>query len=270
MDDWQEAAFSQRHVHNRLHVKGGRGKHSEFDVQRTLGTFEVECAAARKLRPGAGSGTDAKLEIYCLDTAGTALYAELDFPQVLHAVVLLTASRKTMNATVKALVEDTNGRQEQTGTNNGNEERSDHDNEEGDGEDEEAEEQKESIQRRADEDDSSSDEYTADAGDRDSIRADRIRRFEKNSFRVPKFWMKWQGQRLTRPESTDVNVGTESTSRPICGDGYLIFNGNVCGKFQGTLSCEELEWKNVKLKGQAIRKQPPRDFNMEWQSFEQG
>lgn len=279
MNDWQEAAFSQRHVHNRS-AKTGRSKHAEFDVQRTLGSYEVECAAARKLKPNAGVGMNSKLEIYCLDTAGHALYAELVIPEVLHAVVLLTASRKTMKKTIARLEEQFVGTQE--GEPEGQAANSEANRV--DGPDEDGGAQVESHKRSAGRANYSEDDNDEDAEDDDdggkeasdsehkvSNRAHRIKKFEKNSFRVPKFWLAWQGHVLTDVKDMAVTGGSKSSHAPpniIQGDGYLVFKANICDKFQGTLTCQELGWKNVKWTGRAIRKQPPRDFEMEWRTVD--
>ncbi|KAF2768389.1 hypothetical protein EJ03DRAFT_328418 [Teratosphaeria nubilosa] len=82
------------------------------------------------------------------------------------------------------------------------------------------------------------------------IEDDRINRraqaFEKNSFRNPKFWLRWQG-RVRDPEA-----GDEAKDALDSDKGYLIFSSNDCERFEGTISCSRLDWDNVKLQGWKI------------------
>jgi len=237
MADWEDAALSNRHMHNRV-GRHGRAKHGKsggaFDARKTFGTYEVKCPAAAKLATSdADSAQAAKLEIYTLNYGGNALLAELFLPQVLHATVLLAGSRKTMNAVVRDLEAAREGSEEDmdAGTEAGPT-RSDRDEDDGD-EDEEHTQPYEDPTNRV------------------------VREFEKNSFRSPKFWMRWQGQLLQ--SSTDSSV-TDSTSGP----GYLIFSGNSCDKFQGTFTCQQLGWHNVKVSGWKTASRSARDFAVAW------
>lgn len=69
--------------------------------------------------------------------------------------------------------------------------------------------------------------------------------FEKNSFRNPKFWMCWRG--TVRKDKDDTPIGEKNM-------GYLVWKSNRCEQFEGTISCDTLGWRNVKLKGHRIRK----------------
>jgi hypothetical protein len=63
--------------------------------------------------------------------------------------------------------------------------------------------------------------------------------FEKNTFRTPKFWMTW---RSTNPS------GTSDTHRSA----YLIFTGNDCQRFEGTITSSAHDWDNLKIRGRKI------------------
>lgn len=235
MDDWQDVAFSNRHVHNRgtrkTHgAKGGQG----FNVRRTFGTYELKCPAASKAALSTNeAGRAASLEVYCLSPMGDALIGELHFPGVLHATVLLAGSRKTLNAAVKEAQARPEIEQEVS-------------------EEVNAPENRDAAEENSDQ----HDEEDADADDDDS-EAPQISKpavFEKNTFRSPKFWMKWQGHVLSKPDIDTV----------ITDSGYLIFSGNSCDKFQGTISCELLEWDNVKVQGWKTSSKSERDYNIDW------
>ncbi|CZT22096.1 uncharacterized protein RCC_07965 [Ramularia collo-cygni] len=116
----------------------------------------------------------------------------------------------------------------------------------------------EDAQAEGDENAADEDELPEDE-DNESDQDDRKERqkaaeFEKNSFRSPKFWLKWQGQLLTD--------GAEEEF--ITDGGYIVFSGNACEKFDGTLSCEKLGWKNAKVSGWKIKGMSARDFEIEW------
>lgn len=66
--------------------------------------------------------------------------------------------------------------------------------------------------------------------------------------------MKWQGRLLNEAAEDEV----------VTDDGYIVFSGNACEKFHGTLSCEGLGWKNVKVTGWKIKGMNARDFEIGW------
>ncbi|KAI5365211.1 hypothetical protein Slin15195_G047480 [Septoria linicola] len=271
MDDWQEAALTNRHLHNRV-GKHGRGKGGKsnggFDVQKTLGTYEVKCHAAGKLVKENGSSTGiGKLEVYHLNEAGNALVGELFLPEVLHGTVLLTGSRKTMKAVVRSFEfqEEVESDTENAGVDAevGIERQSLDDSLAGEG-----------AKEEAGEGDAEEEEHTGvEAEDREERS---YKEFEKNSFRSPKFWMKWQGQilaalsdrRQSPPSEGGDRLGDQvPVSEAVMTDkGYLVFASNNCEKFQGTLSCEALEWDNVKVQGWKLRNHTARDFEVHWET----
>lgn len=236
MDDWQDAALSTRHMHNRI-GKQGRGKggrsNGAFNVQRALGTYEIKCPAAEKLprAEGLGMPAPAKLEMFNLNDLGNALVGQLIIPEVLHGTVLMAGSRKTLKVAIENLQED--------GAEN---------------EEVEVLESESSIKAnddpiRADGSNEDSDELIEDPHDR-------VDEFEKNSFRSPKFWLKWQGQVTALSEEPAEDFVTDT--------GYVVFSGNTCEKFSGTLSCASLDWNNVKITGRKITSRPARDFTVHW------
>jgi hypothetical protein len=66
--------------------------------------------------------------------------------------------------------------------------------------------------------------------------------FEKNTFRSPKFWMTWHSS-STVDKSTDSDVKRSA---------YLVFTGNDCQRFEGTISSSALDWDNLKIQGRKI------------------
>lgn len=236
MADWEDTILSNRHVHNQVgrHGRANGKSGSTFDVRRAFGTYEVKCPAAAKLAASeAANVPPAKLEIYTMNDSGNALIAELILPHVLHATVLLAASQKTMTTVVRGLEADTERQIE------------------------EVEPERSGFPRSSDLADSGEgDDEPNMQPDEDPVER-RVREFEKNSFRSPKFWLRWQGQLLQ--SSTDhlaVDLVTNS--------GYVIFSGNDCGKFQGTFNCEQLDWDNVKISGWKTASRSARDFAVAW------
>ena len=223
MSDWEETALNNRHIHNRVGKQGRNGRKGggQFDVHRTFGSFEIKCPAADKLKPPESeSNQAARLEIYNLNDAGNALICEIFLPNAIQANVLLAGSRKMLNAAVKQSIAASVFEADQEEVEFG------HDREAG----EEAED---------------SNENESD----DQSRDNRIATFEKNSFRSPKFWLRWQGHSLQAQEDT-----------LLTDFGYIIFAGNSCEKFQGTISCKELDWDNVKITGWKTSSESARDF----------
>lgn len=237
MADWEDAALSNRHMHNRV-GRQGRAKNGKsgraFDARKTFGTYEVKCPAAAKL---ATSDTDsmqaAKLEIYTLNDGGNALLAELFLPQVLHATVLLTGSRKTMNAVVRELQAATEGSVKDMDV------------------------ETQAGPTMSARDDSGENEDEEHIRPCDDPANGVVREFEKNSFRSPKFWLRWQGQLLQSLTDHPVTYFTSGT-------GYLIWSGNGCDKFQGTFTCQQLSWDNVKISGWKTASRSARDFAVAW------
>lgn len=265
MDEWQETQFSHRHIHNRAsrHNHGkSRGKgNAPFDVNRTFGTYDIKCPAADKLSRGGPN----KLDAYTLNEERNAVVGDLRLGSVLSGVVILTGSRKVMGKVIGGLKKERRENEE------GDEEEDEEGTREGNG-DEVGDEDERHGQTRSDaRDGEQSQESTDDEeddgdddDDADNPANQRIQQFEKNSFRSPKFWMKWQGHVTTlTPTSTSTSqTSTPNPPKVVTDNGYIVFSGNQCDRFQGTISCEVLGWNNVKISGWKVKGQNARDFDL--------
>jgi hypothetical protein len=232
MDDWQDAAFSSRHMHNRVGRSGGRGtgkskRNSAFDVRKTFASYTCKCPAWHKLSsaPDHSSDQTASLELYRLTDNSQGVVGQLSLPGVLQAAVILAASRDSLQRIVAELEPTTQG---------DNVEAVENDEDDEDGEDGEA---------------SDSDHDTSDEG----TEPDRFGLFEKNSFRSPKFWLHWNG-----------DLSTRASSKHEAGLGYIVFTGNDCRKFKGTLNCVSLAWKDVSFSGHRIAARSESDVPVVW------
>lgn len=231
MDDWQDAAFSSRHMHNRVNRNGGRGggksKRNTFDVRKTFGSYECKCPAWHRINSESGSsGQHAVLELYRLTENGQGVVGELSLPGVLQAAVILAASRKSLQGILSELepVKPTEEDEKATESTNNTDEIA------GSEQDEDSDEEEEPV-------------------------PDRFETFEKNSFREPKFWLQWNG--MLSPTSTE-------SEKAESGLGYIIFPSNDCKKFKGTLNCASLEWKDVALSGYKIAPRSESDIPVAW------
>ena len=56
--------------------------------------------------------------------------------------------------------------------------------------------------------------------------------------------MKWKGMPAIDNDEKSDQVETDM--------GYLIFANNECDKFEGTITCPSLDWKQLKLKGRKV------------------
>ncbi|KAI5238376.1 hypothetical protein E4T43_07461 [Aureobasidium subglaciale] len=209
-NDWQETAFSTRHMHNRQNrnnpSKGsGKSKRNTFDVYNESKT------------EGEEEEKDAVLELYRLTRDGRGVVGEIALPGVMRAAIVLVASRKVLKEFLESV--------EVVEENEAEEGEQDDGEEEDDQEDEEESEEEQ----------------------------DRFETFEKNSFREPKFWLRWNGV-----------VSSEGTEQAESGLGYIIFPSNDCRKFKGTLNCASLEWKDVALSGHKIAPRSESDIPVAW------
>ncbi|CBX99823.1 hypothetical protein IAQ61_002945 [Plenodomus lingam] len=225
-DDWQDAAFSTRHMHNRV---GGHGKSSRtkaFDVQKVFGSYSVKCAAWQKRIDTSAknlSDQSSGLEFYRLTENGEGVIGKLVLPFVLNAAVILAASRASLQRTVADVEDD--GIEEDTD---------------------------------APTIDSLPEDSEGDP-DQNTFATDRFSTFDKNSFRSPKFWLQWSGTPMT--EGTSV---PEHTADVGSGLGYVVFTGNDCHKFKGTLNCAALQWKDVAITGHKITSRSATDIPVVW------
>lgn len=234
MDDWQDAAFSSRHMHNRVNRNGGRGggksKRTAFDVRKTFGSYECKCPAWHRINSEGGSSDQhAVLELYRLTENGQGVVGELSLPGVLQAAVILAASRKSLQGILSEL-EPVNPQQED-------------------------EKPSESANTTDETGDWNQDEDSDEEESEQEPEPDRFETFEKNSFREPKFWLQWNG--MLSPTSGE-------PEKAELGLGYIIFPSNDCKKFKGTLNCASLEWKDVALSGHKIAPRSESDIPVAW------
>lgn len=291
--DWQDAAFNTRHLHNRLDRGGQSGNtRHEFQVRNTFGTHLVKCATLDKLQgsstaarnkngggsgamtasktrrssssgssKGKGSGSkDIVLDIYRLTDDKDGLLGALRCPGVFEATVVFAGSRKGLWQITHGLGRDdlasstallaTNGsRRGSKAGDDGDQE----DTSEDDGDDD-------------DDDDDEEEEKEADGpSSREARQRRRVANFEKNSFRQPKFWFRWQGHVVDQDDLPPAlaGLGVAGGSK-VHGSGYVVFSGNDCKRFQGTLTSEQLAWNNAKMTGFKTKPQPERDFEIQW------
>lgn len=218
-DDWQDAAFSSRHMHNN---RGAKSKRANFDVRKTFGSYEVKCSAWQKL-DNAVMGLFASLEIYRLTENKEGVVGVLTLPGALRAAVVLAGSRQSLRTTVESFEETSD-------------------------DDEENEEDEE-------EDDEPS-----------SPSQLRFETFEKNSFRSPKFWFRWSGAPTIDKASASPKTGklSSSVAEIESGLGYIVFAGNDCRKFKGTINCAQFGWKDVALTGHKIAARSESDVPVAW------
>jgi hypothetical protein len=215
-DDWQDAAFSSRHMHNRTQ-RGSKSK--RFDVRKTFGSYSIKCAAWQRL-DDVSSDASASCELYRLTENGEGVVGELALPGALRAAVVLAGSRESLRRTV----EDMEGGDDE------------------DGDEEEDDEESEELPK--------------------SPMQARFETFEKNSFRSPKFWLRWSGT----PNAQEDSKGAGSSDAAVLdtGLGYIVFSGNDCQKFKGTLNCAALSWKDVALVGHKIAGRSESDVPVAW------
>ena len=213
-DDWQDAAFSSRHMHNR-NQRGSKSK--RFDVRKTFGSYEIRCPAWQKL-DGVSSDASATLEAYRLTENGEGVVGELALPGALKAAVVMAASRESLRRTIEELEGEEDGDEDES-------------------EDEESDELPESPQQT------------------------RFETFEKNSFRSPKFWLRWSGIPTPQEDPKAAKSGNASLDTGL---GYVVFSGNDCQKFKGTLNCSALGWKDIAINGHKIAGRSESDIPVFW------
>ncbi|KAL5117315.1 hypothetical protein ACEQ8H_004760 [Pleosporales sp. CAS-2024a] len=236
-EDWQDAAFSSRHMHNHGGTLQSK-RSSTFDVRKTFGSYQIQCAAWQRLATtvGASSSADkgAVLELYRLTENGEAVVGQLSLPAALEAAVVLAASRESLRRTVEALEEE--------------------ENEEDEDEDEEEEEEEEEDSLPS------------------SPPPTRFETFSKNSFRSPKFWLAWNGRptpqppRPQSPKRVRTKKASANDSHVVVqtGLGYVVFAGHTCRRFKATLSCDLLGWKDVAMTGYKMAARSESDVAVVW------
>ncbi|KAK1454857.1 catalase [Colletotrichum melonis] len=269
MDDWQDAAFTSRHVHNRANKSkkgGGRGRRGgAFEVKRAFGRYDIKCPSATKLRGqksegGKGKSAGPSMDIFRLSEDGRGLLGQLNLPGVLDASIILTGSRKVLEDLISQfegsdeeadISDDPNEKDGPVPRHHVSEDEAKADNNLGtaggyiDKEEEEVNEESE------DEEESEAEEQK------------RFKNFEKNSFRSPKFWFQWNGD-VTPTATPSLDNPTLPTPTEETGRGYVVFSGNDCRSFKGTISCDSLGWKDVSISGWKEVSMSERDVSFVW------
>ncbi|KAI0129153.1 catalase [Xylariales sp. AK1849] len=240
MDDWQEAAFSSRHIHNRIGRNGaqaGSKRHNGyFDVRKSFGSYTFKCAAWQKLKSSTAElkrHAGPEIELFRLTDDGNSIVGQLVLPGLLDATVILAGSKMVLQNTILSLESEAAEMKETPDPDSG---------------------QVDKSRNSASGDESSSEvEMEYDLEER------RFKTFEKNSFRSPKFWFQWRGS-VIGPESA-LRVDSSKTQTGL---GYVVFSGNDCHKFRGTINCDILDWKDVSISGWKTVSRTERDVAVSW------
>lgn len=208
-EDWQSAAFSSRHMHNRVHQNKHSRRSRPFDVYHTFGSYTCKCAVWQKQHASQDTEQEVTLELYRLSPKGEGIIGEISFPGVLKATVILAASRASLDRTVREV----------------------------EGE----------VEPEASVEDEGSDNRIQP----DEEGAARFHTFEKNSFRAPKFFFHWNGI-------------VEESDAAASDRGYVVFSGNECRKFKGTITCSAKGWKDAAISGHKIVSRKASDMPVNW------
>ncbi|CAK3781796.1 Hypothetical predicted protein [Lecanosticta acicola] len=233
-----DALKSRRIPHGRSGKGRGRGKGaSSFNVLKAINDYAVQVGSKDvHPSPDQDGGQTSWLLIQGLTPSEDGLVASFKFGTAISGVGILSGSRKDL----RRIVEDVERREE------------DEDDKEEEDQPREGEDNEEEEEEEIDEDDDTHSQTTQES------REERLNRltktFEKNSFRNPKFWMRWKGH-VTKSDDENAEIETDMS--------YIVFSGNDCRTFEGTLTSKMLGWKNVKLEGRKTRSQVSKTFTME-------
>ncbi|KAK2000716.1 hypothetical protein LX36DRAFT_654151 [Colletotrichum falcatum] len=265
MDDWQEAALTARHVHNRSGKSrsgGGRGRRGgAFEVKKTFGSYDVKCPNAARTSTGPGGNkrdaASPAFDVFRLSEDGRGLLGYLTLPGTLEASVVLAGSRSVLQDLVSRLEND-----QEPGTG-----LDDNDEDEGSCGKERDESVRDGARRDGNPPVSDSEESAGESedGHEEDKELGRFRQFEKNSFRSPKFWFQWKGQAATTTAAPATPDGRAPETHEVgSGRGYVVFSGNDCRSFKGTITCDALGWKHVSLSGWKRVSMSERDVPFVW------
>lgn len=213
MDDWQDQAFSQKRI---PHGRSGRGKGkgpASFEIKKTFGSYTITGNAIDRAEDSAR--VFHAFDIHGLDDSGEGLVGSFSGTGTTTGVALLSGSRKVLERLVVEC-EDS-----------------------GKADDESQDDQVEQSDHSDDSDETDQESLSGiEASDRKETK--RFQAFEKNSFRSPKFWMQWKAP----VKKQDGGQMTVESNRA-----YIVFSGNDCKTFKGTMSSEVLGWKDVAIAG---------------------
>ncbi|KAJ5011802.1 hypothetical protein K4K57_005140 [Colletotrichum sp. SAR 10_99] len=184
------------------------------------------------------------MEILRLSDDGRGLLGRLCLPGVLDASLVMTGSRKTLEGLVSSL-EAGEYITSESEVENEPEDRVEKEVESG------ASDEEQDVESNDD----------AIVSETEAKEKRRFESFEKNSFRSPKFWFQWKGQVKSKPESSMAKSNPEGSET---GRGYVVFSGNNCRSFKGTITVDALQWKDVSLSGWKEVTMPERDVGFDW------
>lgn len=243
-DPVSNALRSRRIPHGRSGKNTRSGKasgRSSFDPLRAVGVYEVKVGSTKSKRHQ--DETDARpasnLTIHSLSPDETGLIASFDINGALIGMCVLAGSRRGVKKIVAEL-------------------------EKGESEEESEGEADDESATVADDDEDDEEVDTAEMKPRSAMEEedDRINRrakaFEKNSFRNPKFWMHWRAH----------VKGTDNTQVNESNVGYIVFSGNDCTTFDGTISSEVLGWDNMRIKAHKVKSHAGA-CPVEWTDFDE-
>jgi hypothetical protein len=251
-DDWQLEFLTSRHVHNRQSRKSTARNTGSSSVLQAFGSYEVQCssaeAAARLLQQETALHGDGKkthrrqkqpseslLQINSFTDNEDGLAGTLCLIGALDATILLAGSRKTLQRLLDEDVAEV-GLCARTVLG---------------GSDKEINTQTQESETAKSPDECSQHHTSslAASGGVEEKEILRFNKFEKNTFRQPKFWFAWTGRIMCSPSAAG-NATIESAEEELqSGMGYLVFSGSKYKKFQGTISCDLLGWKDVAIIG---------------------
>ncbi|KXT16905.1 hypothetical protein AC579_4720 [Pseudocercospora musae] len=252
-DDPLDAALQSRRIpHGRSrNLKGGKGKAnrsgngnaSMFNPLQALGRYVVHLGSGPKkgavaeLSP---QNPHSWLEIHELTPEDNGFLGTFNFGGKVSGMLVIAGSRKALRTILGGLEQGSDAEDDQHKDPELNDESHE------DGEDE-------------DEDEPKQDQSAMEAEDERINR--RARAFEKNTFRNPKFWIRWKGN-VQAPATENGQQASAVDSNT----GYLVFSGNDCDKFEGTISSTALKWDNMKLQGWKIHSKASR-CPVQWIDF---
>ncbi|UPX20164.1 uncharacterized protein EKO05_0010405 [Ascochyta rabiei] len=275
MDDWQDHALSTRHMHNRNSRRAsGKGrKGAAFDVRKTFGEYQVKCAswerALGELEDAERGEEAAGLELLRLTDDGQGVLGELVLPGVLRAAVVLAASRRILQFLTTQLSGEGPEEEEEDDDDDDHEATNDHEADEEDSDERDAHD---------DDDDEHQDQPPRFATfEKNSFRSPKFWLAWNGTLpprstaaspppspthaRKPHFptasdsppptpTLSRTGSSFPPPKPLR-SSSSSSSSAPTQADGlgYVVFTGNECRKFKGTLSCRELGWRDVAFSG---------------------
>lgn len=193
------------------------------------------------------------LDVFRLSEDGKGLLGYLSLTGTLEASIILTGSRKVL----EHLVSQFENEQESEIDLDNDEDKGSYDK----GQDGSAHDSTHQAEDPLTSDDQENADQSADEHQKDKEYI-RFQQFEKNSFRSPKFWFQWKGQVMTSSTTPDGHAA--EIPKVDSGRGYIVFSGNDCRSFKGTITCDTLNWKDVSLSGWKQVSMSERDVPFAW------